>query len=349
MSAAASLAATPIGWEALGPERYAVDLGAPSFRAPPIDWSEIAPERYVVDLVALPVRARESADEGEAGEEEEEARPVPNFLSDRPPPQPWLDVERALVRFFRINPDGTTEDGRFDRREMFAEVLARLHEGCVSDRPIRDDVVSYAIGIARNVLRDALEERRRCGDAFREMMRSHRVRGTRKRKTSSADEERSENESGACIDTRAVEDATIDCVDGRRGRRPLTAPFDRAELWLRVHDWCAARCRERFRRVLSFANVTLASLAAREVDGRALTPEEATWIRLLGTRSCPSTLELWSDTTPEEVYRKAYEATKKAIQRSAPRNRPRISKCPVKRARKSDSMYGRAERLLHHA
>ncbi len=95
----------------------------------------------------------------------------------------------------------------------------------------------------------------------------------------------------------------------------MTADFDRDVLWDEVRGWASARCRERFKRTLLFPGESAKRLATRLVDGRRLTPEEGTWLVLLGLRRMPAWLVVDTDATPEDVYARFYPRVSKAFQR----------------------------------
>lgn len=96
----------------------------------------------------------------------------------------------------------------------------------------------------------------------------------------------------AATDTSAeTEDDLVDAIDAKRSC-PLTADFDRGQIWDRV--------REHAKRSSAKGGP---AMAARTY--------------ILGETSCPSDLELRSDTSAEDVWDRLREREKKRVQRAA--------------------------------
>ena len=117
--------------------------------------------------------------------------------------------------------------------------------------------------------------------------------------------------------TNGVEVAVAESIDGRRGVRGLTK-IDLEFFWEDVHAWCR---RQLGRPWLAAGEMTPRELTDVQVDGRHLTPDEATSIRLLSMPACPEGLGVTSQTTPKDVFDRVYETVKKAFQRAALKNR----------------------------
>ncbi|HZU84416.1 MAG TPA: hypothetical protein VE987_15910 [Polyangiaceae bacterium] len=115
---------------------------------------------------------------------------------------------------------------------------------------------------------------------------------------------------------RGGEDAIIAAIDLSRGVVHLTAPTDRALFW----DLLRARCSAWLECVwtgVETGELSPHDLTELRVDGKPLTPTEATWLRLLSMSKCPEDLELTSETSTKDVFDRYYEAVKKAFQRAA--------------------------------
>jgi hypothetical protein len=231
---------------------------------------------------------------------------------------------------------------------MFCEALARLADGrfwigmpvpvTLEDQETTlRKVAAYAKRVAHNVMVDALEERRKRYAA--ESAVAPLDRGAQTRSTTEEDQEPrrrlvsdSEETALEILDALRHPESIVEDEEGELVMRvPLTAPFEREEFWKGVREWAAKRCRGRFGRTLHFLNVSRRRLSTLVVDGRALAPEEAVWIRLLNTNRCPADLAVFSNTPPDEVFALEYEAIKKAIKRS---------KCPPKSYGSGDSKDG---------
>ncbi len=260
---------------------------------------------------------------------------IPNFLSAVVvPPPPWADMQQALASFFQLRPKDLTEDA--DDRDLFGETLLQFHRSCLSPGKPRGaayqapvDLVTYAKGIAANVRATALEERRK-QHADATAYFAQQGSGNYRTKTTTStvivslqDAARGKREPADLQylrqdvhDRNEIEDLSIAGVDARAAVRPLIADFDRDELWSDVRAWAGTKCREWFGRQILILNVSAKTLATMIVDGKALTPEEGTWLVLLGQRRIPPGLEPTTATTVEDVYRVFHERVKKAFSRA---------------------------------
>ena len=239
---------------------------------------------------------------------------VPNFLSAVPPRGRWLDIQRALERFFRLAPEAKSEDA--EARDMFAETLARLQR---AKRPSTVDAVAYAIGVAKKVRADVLEMRERERKAI-ECWRAELDGSCFQTKRTTETTEEQDLRRPLHL-TNDVEDSTIECVDERSARlhgpRPMIADFDRQELWREVHVFAADRCRARFGRIVGcLKDATPRQIEKMRVDGRCLTPEEGTWLYIRGLPHMPAGLVVSTTATVEDVYGRFYERVAKGFQRA---------------------------------
>lgn len=229
----------------------------------------------------------------------------------------WLEIWKVLLRFFRGDLDSVGEVLATPQIHKFAATSASL-----------DELKAYALGIALNVRAD---ERARLAEQRRQ------------------ERQWPQDDDGCPLEVPCgpSEDEIISHIDRARGPMLLTAPAEREFFWTDVHDWCADNIRLRFGRSFSAPSdeLTPQDSVGLALDGRALTPEEATWQRLRSIRTCPADLEIWSDkrrsekdpeqfdktdtriACPRDVFVRLYPAVKKAFQRAA-----------VKKNRKNDKV-----------
>lgn len=127
--------------------------------------------------------------------------------------------------------------------------------------------------------------------------------------------EHDEDTSPNCPILRGGEDAFIALIDAKKGRVELVEDPDRDLFWDLLRgfacQWLGCCWRT------ETGELTTQDLTELRIDGERLTPTEATWLRLLSIPACPDDLELYSDTTPKNVFDRYYEAVKKAFQRAA--------------------------------
>ena len=240
---------------------------------------------------------------------------VPNFLSDVPPSAPWAAVDARLARFFGLHADALTENA--EARDQFAETLRRLHVATTRQTPL--DVVALAVDIAKKVRARAWKRRALERAYVRRRIVAACGTSSRARQTTETTDEKARMR--PIFDDR-VEASIVHFIDDGSGPKPLTAAFDRAELWTAVHDLCTRKCRERFGRVVYPASgSTMKELADTRVDGRRLAPEELAWIDLLGVRSMPAKMKATTTTTPDDIIEAARERAKKTTQRTSDRKR----------------------------